>query len=124
MFVSKRHIVKNYLEYFKLDDDSSVKYMTKESKMYPIIDNNISTSVYSANILNGIRTSLNIDVEYIVLNSFDIQLNKFISVIEMFKSVNNANVLEYEEKINNMFPNVDNGFLNTKTIYRVKKDEK
>ena len=28
------------------------------------------------------------------------------------------------EKINNMFSNVDNGFLNTKTIYKVKKDEK
>ena len=124
MFVSKRHIIKNYLEYFKLDDNSSVNYMTKESKTYPIIDNNIGTSVYSGNILNGIKTSLNIDVEYIVLNSFGIELNNFISVIEMFKSVNKDNVLEYEDKINNMFPNVDNGFLNTKTIYRVKKDEK
>ena len=124
MFVSKRHIVKNYLECFKLEDNSNVNYMTKESKTYPIIDNNVGTSVYSANILNGIRTSLNIDVDYIVLNSFDIELYKFISVIEMFKGVNSDNVLEYEEKINNMFPNVDNGFLNTKTIYRVKKDEK
>ena len=125
MFVSKRHIVKNYLEYFNLDDNSSsVNYMTKESKTYPIIDNNIGTSVYSTNILNGIRTSLNIDVDYIVLNSFDIELDKFISVIEMFKSVNKDNASEYEEKINNMFPNLDNGFLNTKTIYRVKKDEK
>ena len=124
MFVSKRHIVKNYLEYFKLDDNSSVNYMTKESKTYPIIDNNVGTSVYSANILNGIRTSLNIDVDYIVLNSFDIELDKFISVIEMFKSVNKENVFQYEEKINKIFTNVDNGFLNTKTIYKVKKDAK
>jgi putative protease len=124
MFVSKRHIVKNYLEYFNLNDNSSVNYMTKESKTYPIIDNNVGTSVYSANILNGIRTSLNIDVDYITLNSFNIGIDNFISVIEMFKSVNKDNVLEYEEKINNMFSNVDNGFLNTKTIYKVKKDEK
>ena len=124
MFVSKRHIVKNYLEYFKLSDDSSVNYMTKESKTYPIIDNNIGTSVYSNNILNGIKTSLNIDIDYIVLNSFDIELSKFIDVIKMFKSVNKDNVNEYEEKINNMFNNVDNGFLNTKTIYKVKKNEK
>ena len=124
MFVSKRHIVKNYLEYFKLDDNSSVNYMTKENKTYPIIDNNLGTSVYSNNILNGIKTSLNIDVDYIVLNSFNIELDKFISVIEMFKGVNKDNVLEYEERINNMFSNVDNGFLNTKTIYKVKKDDK
>jgi hypothetical protein len=124
MFVSKRHIVKNYLENFKLIDSSSVNYMTKENKTYPIIDNNIGTSVYSANILNGIKTSLNIDADYIVLNSFKIEIDKFISVIEMFKSVNKDNVLDYEERINNMFENVDNGFLNTKTIYKVKKDAK
>ena len=124
MFVSKRHIVKNYLEFFKLNDSSSVNYMTKENKTYPIIDNSIGTSVYSNNILNGIRSVLNIDVEYIVLNSFNIELDKFISVIEMFKSANEDNVLLYEEKINNMFTNIDNGFLNMKTIYKVKKDAK
>jgi len=124
MFVSKRHIVNNYLEYFKLNDNSSVNYMTKESKTYPIIDNNLGTVCYSNNILNGIKTSLNINVDYIVLNSFNIELDKFISVIEMFKGVNKDNVVEYEERINSMFNNVDNGFLNTKTIYKVKKDAK
>ena len=124
MFVSKRHIVNNYLEYFKLNDNSSVNYMTKESKTYPIIDNNLGTVCYSNNILNGIKTSLNIDVDYIILNSFNIDIEKFICVIEMFRSVNKDNVLEYEERINNMFENIDNGFLNTKTIYKVKKDAK
>ena len=124
MFVSKRHIVKNYLEYFKIDDESSVNYMEKEDKTYPIIDNKVGTQVYSNNILNGIKSSLNINVDYIILNSFGIELDKFISVIEMFKTVNNDNVEEYNKKINNMFTNVDYGFLNTKTIYRVKKNDK
>lgn len=124
MFVSKRHIVKNYLEYFKLEDNSNVNYMEKEGKTYPIIDNNIGTQVYSNNILNGIKSSLNINVDYIILNSFGIELNKFISVVDMFNGVNKDNVDEYNERINNMFINVDYGFLNTKTIYRVKKNEK
>lgn len=124
MFVSKRHIVKNYLEYFNLNDESNINYMEKEDKIYPIIDNNVGTQVYSNNILNGIKTSLNINVEYIVLNSFNIELDKFISVIKMFKSANKDNIKEYNEKINNMFNNVDYGFLNTKTIYKVKKNDK
>ncbi|MBE6139121.1 MAG: hypothetical protein E7174_01255 [Firmicutes bacterium] len=124
MFVSKRHIVKNYLEYFKLEDNSNVNYMEKEGKTYPIIDNNIGTQVYSNNILNGIKFSLNINVDYIILNSFGIELNKFISVVDMFNGVNKDNVDEYNKRINNMFINVDYGFLNTKTIYRVKKNEK
>lgn len=121
MFVSKRHIVKNYLEYFKLKDDSHINYIKKEGKIYPIIDNNIGTSVYSGNILNGIKSVVNLNLEYIVLNSFNIELEKFIDIINMFRTVNNENVLEYNEKINSIFDNVDDGFLNTETIYRVKK---
>lgn len=124
MFVSKRHIVRNYLNYFNLNDNSSINYMEKEEKIYPIIDNNIGTQVYSNNILNGIKSSLNINVDYIILNSFNIELDKFIEVIKLFKTVNKYNVEEYNDKINNMFINVDYGFLNTKTIYRVKKNDK
>lgn len=124
MFVSKRHIVKNYLEYFNLKDDSDVNYIEKEGKIYPIVDSNIGTSVFSSNILNGIKSYINIDIEYIVLNSFNIELSKFIEVIKMFKNVNGKNVSEYESKINMMFSNTDTGFLNKKTIYKVKKNEK
>lgn len=124
MFVSKRHIVKNYLEYFNLKDNSKINYMEKEDKIYPIIDSDIGTSVYSNNILNGIKSILKLDVEYVVLNSFGIELDKFINIIKFFRNVNSSNVEEYNNKINNMFENIDECFLNTKTIYRVKKNEK
>lgn len=124
MFVSKRHIVKNYLEYFNLSDNSKINYIEKENNIYPIIDNNVGTQTFSSNILNGIKSYLNINVDYIVLNSFNIEFNKFIDVIKMFKNVNESNVEEYYNKINSMFKNVDDGFLNTKTIYKVKKNDK
>lgn len=124
MFVSKRHVIKNYLDYFNLSDNSTINYIEKEDKLYPIIDNNVGTQVYSSNILNGIKSYLNIKTDYVVLNSFNIELNKFIEVIKMFKSVNEGNVLKYYNKINSMFNNIDDGFLNTKTIYRVKKNDK
>ena len=118
MFVSKRHIVKNYLNNFKLDDNSKTNYIEKEDNIYPIIDNNIGTCVYSSNILNGIKYSLN-GINYIVLNSLDIEMNKFIDVIKLFKSVDENNINDYERRINNMFANVDYGFLERKTIYKV-----
>lgn len=124
MFVSKRHIVKNYLEYFNLSDNSNINYIEKENNIYPIIDNKTGTIVYSSNILNGIKSYLHLDVEYAVLNSFNIELEKFIKVINMFKLVNHNTLDEYESIINNMFTNTDSGFLNKKTIYKVKKDEK
>ena len=64
-----------------------------------------------------------IDIDYIILNSFNIGLDKFISIIKMFKSVNKDNIEEYNDKINNMFTNVDYGFLETKTIYKVKNEK-
>lgn len=124
MFVSKRHIVRNYLNQFDLSDNSSVNYMKKEGNTYPIIDNNVGTFCYSAYILNGIKYSLNLNVGYAILNSFNIDTDKFIEVVKMFKIVNKSNVLEYESKINDMFGNTNYGFLDTKTIYRVKKNEK
>lgn len=124
MFVSKRHIVKNYLEYFKLSDNSNINYIEKENNIYPIIDNKTGTIVYSSNILNGIKSYLQLDIECAVLNSFNIELEKFIKVINMFKLVNHDTLDEYESTINNMFTNIDSGFLNKKTIYKVKKNEK
>lgn len=118
MFVSKRHIVKNYLDSFKLTDSSNINYMEKEDKTYPIIDNNIGTQVYSNNILNGIKYALN-DYDYIVINSFNIDKEKFIKVLNLFKTVNKDNINEYSDKINNMFTNIDYGFLERKTIYKV-----
>ena len=120
MFVSKRHIVKNYLEYFNLSDNSNINYIEKENKIYPIIDNNIGTVCYSNNILNGINSYLNINVEYIVLNSLLIDLDSFIIVINCFKNVNKDNIGEMNKKIESLFSNIDTAFLNRKTIYKVK----
>ena len=123
MFVSKRHIVKNYLEYFNLNDSSNINYMYKEGKTYPIIDNDIATMCYSANILNGIKEYINLDNCYVVLNSFNIDMQDFIDVINLFKNVNKENVLEYKDIIDKKFVNVDDGFLNTRTIYKVKNEK-
>ena len=92
MFVSKRHIVKNYLDYFNLKDNSKLNYIEKENNIYPIIDKKEGTIVYSSNILNGIKEVVNLNVDYIVLNSFDINLDKFITIIKYFKNVTKENV--------------------------------
>lgn len=117
MFVSYRHIVKNYLNYFNLKDDSIINYMEKENKIYPIVDNKEGTFVYSNNILDGLKyydefESNNID--YILFNGFDIDNDKLIEVLKIY---NNKST----KKINSLFENIDTGFLDRETIYRVKK---
>lgn len=122
MFVSKRHAVKNYLDYFNLKDNSNINYITKESKVYPIVDDENGTTVYSSSILNGIGETLKlINIDYLVLNSFNIGDN-FKKVVKMFKNVGENNIDDYTNELDQLF-NSDRGFLYSRTIYKVKNNE-
>ncbi len=125
MFTSFRHEAKNYLSNFMIKNDSELFYISKEGNDYPLVDNEEGTTIYTSFILNGIREYLELkdaNIDYVLLNSFNINDDQFIKVIEIFNSVNTTNVNNYNQIINEMFK-TDTGFLNKETIYRVKKDE-
>jgi putative protease len=96
MFVSRRHLVKNYLDTFDLKDDSKINILEKEGNKYQIIDSEDGTVAYSSHILNGITEVLNTKVDYMVLNSFSIEDEKFKEVVYMFKTVSTDNVNDYK----------------------------
>ncbi len=104
MFTSKRHLVKNYLDYFNLDQKGLKKHIYKEGKTYPIIDDNHGTTVFSNYILNILDEDFLDD--YLVFNS------TFIDEKEFKKVLTDAHNFPFEH-----------GFLYKETIYKVKKDE-
>ncbi|MDD6387764.1 MAG: U32 family peptidase [Bacilli bacterium] len=120
MFVSRRHLVKNYLDTFKIKDDSNINYIEKEDKIYAIIDSNDGTIAYSNKCLNGINETLKLNSDYIVLNSFNINNATFRRVVSMYNIVNESNVQEFKEEIDKMLE-TDTGFLYKETVYEVKK---
>ena len=127
MFVSKRHIVKNYLNYFNLKDLSHVNYIEKEGKEYPIIDSDIATTVFSSNVLNGIRAYCLLKksgMDYIVFNGFNIEDSVFVSVIDIYNNLSQENIENSYDDISGMISNIDEGFMYQETISRVKKNEK
>ena len=117
IFTSRRHLVTNYLNTFNLDNSSKLFYMTKEGNTYPLVDNKEGTVTYSAHLLNGIK-DYDINVDYIVLNSFLVE--NFEKIINIFKEVNENNKEEMNNKINELINNTSNGFLHKETIYKVK----
>lgn len=119
IFTSYRHLIKNYLKTFNLNDNSEINYIEKEGKKYPIVDKE-NTTVYSSNILNACL-QIDEDIDYGVINSFNIDEEVIIEIIKLFKELNEANKDEINSKINSYFKNIDNGFLNKETIYRVIK---
>lgn len=121
IFTSYRHLIKNYIKTFNLNNDSGINYIEKEGKKYPIVDS-INTTVYSNNILNTLDEFLDLkDIEYGVINSFNIDNDKLIKVINLFKNINENNKNDILEIINKLFNNIDNGFLKKETIYKVIK---
>jgi len=123
MFVSRRHLKENYLKQFSLKDDSKINYIEKENKIYPIVDEKITT-VYTSSYLNGIKEYLNFkkeNIEYVLINSFLIEEEKMNKIINMFKTVNNDNIEEYNNNISNILDNnIDTFFLHKDSIYKVK----
>lgn len=120
IFVSKRHIVLNYLEHFNIKDNSKIYYIEKENKTYPIVDSNY-TCVFSNNIFNGIKEFFNIKADYYVCNGFLIENDKFKKVLEIISNISLKNVEVCYSKVNDLFENIDNGFLYQETVSKVKK---
>ena len=121
MFVSRRHLKENYLSEFSLKDNSKINYIEKEGKIYPIVDENVTT-VYTSSYLNGIKEYLNFkkeNIEYVLINGF--LLKEEDKIINMFKTVTNENIEEYNNEISNILDNnIDTFFLHKDTIYKVK----
>ena len=92
IFVSKRNLVKNYLKTFKLDNKSKIYYLKNEDNLYPIINEN-ETVIYSSYILNSLREIIDLEIDYIILNSF--KIDNFEEVVNLFKTVNKSNIDEY-----------------------------
>ena len=125
MYASKRHAVKNYLNHFKLNLDSSKYYLFKEDKKYSIVDNEDGTVIYTNFILNGLREYLDMSnvLDYVLINGYDIDNDKLFSIIDIFSKVNKDNIDELDNKIISMFDNLEKGFLYEETIYKVKRDK-
>ena len=116
MFSSKRHEIKNYFNHFQIHDSSSIYYIEKENKSYPIIDEEDGTTAYTAFILNGVEEYLKLNVDYVTLNSFDIDSEVFLKILNIYKNKN----IEEAKKIEQWISNLDKGFLYKETIYKIK----
>jgi len=123
MFVSRRHLVENYLKQFSIKDNSRINYIEKEGKIYPIVDEHVTT-VYTNSYINGIKEYLNFkqkEIEYVLINSFLIDETKIKKIINMFKTITEETKEEYFIELNNILDNnTDTFFLHKETIYKVK----
>ncbi|MEG2322092.1 MAG: U32 family peptidase [Bacilli bacterium] len=119
LFTSKRPLVNNYLKTFNLKDTAKTNYLEKEGHLYPIVSDD-QTVLYSDFILDGLKESLELNYDYMVLNSFKIEPSLFEKVLKIFKEVNIDNIDDKNKLLNNLIPNLKKGFFYEETVYKVK----
>lgn len=112
MFYSKRPLVTNYKKHFNLKDDGNLYYMEKGGKKYPLLENGTSFEGYHGDILNAYDEAFKMPVDYLLLNSFMIEEETFLKVVDCYKNQNEEALAALVEK--------NDGFFSQKTVYRVK----
>lgn len=111
IFYSRRYLITNYLKHINRDDDSDIYYIKNEDDYYPISEEEYGTCIYTSRPINLINYIDKLNIDYIILNSFNISNDKFTEVLEDYINNKKSNDEEYL------------GFLNEKTIYKVKDNE-
>ena len=116
---SKRNLITNYLNHFNIDKKDDYFYICeeKDNNYYLIKEDKTGTHIYNAKVLNILDMLNDLKTDYVVFDSH--MLNK-----ENFKEIYNdykKGIID-NEKINKLFDS-DNGFINKKTIYKVKNYE-
>ncbi len=119
IFTSKRMLLTYYKEEFDIIDDSKVNYIHKEGSDYPIIEENDTFTVFTAKMFNGLPFVNELVSDYFVFNSIFLNSDE---VHEILIKIKKEGIKSASSMIDEKY-NTDTGFLNKKTIYKVKKDE-
>jgi putative protease len=112
IFYSRRYLITSYLEYINKNIDKNLHYLVSKDNYYPIIEEEYGTTIYSPEPVNLIKYLDELkELDYLVLNSNYIDNSEFMEVLDKYLTNN--------KKVDNVYE----GFINTKTIYKVKNNE-
>jgi putative protease len=130
MSFSKRNLVSNYFKYYTkpmLKSTYLIKDNSSDKAPY-ISEEKDGTIIYSFNILNGIMEVNKLKkakIDYVILDENMLNHTNFMKTLEIYsevikKDVEDSWIRAKNLEIIKMYPNLDDGFFNKKTIYKVK----
>ncbi len=127
---SKRELLTNYFKYHKKSKTNKMYLITdeKSEESYPIIENIEGTMIYSSNILNGIMEINKLkqaNIGYVIMDEYLISHIKFMDILDLYAKgihgdLDDAWLRTYNMEIKKNYKNMDDGFFNKETIYKVK----
>lgn len=107
IFNSRRRLVSNYLDFIHESKLHKIYYVKNGDDRYPILEEKDGTTIFTKEPINLINDIDKINVEYVILNAFNIKTSEFMHVVDDYIQNRKTDKEEYV------------GFLNTKTVYKV-----
>ena len=109
IFYSRRYLINNYLEYVDEYSGKEYRIISDNGVGYPISEEDEGTTIYSPRVINLINYMDKLEnIDYIVMNSVIGKIEEFDEMVDKFIK---------REKIDD---DTYLGFLNVKTIYKLK----
>lgn len=122
MSYSKRKLISNYFRFIKNINLKKCHKLIENSRTFIIKEEKYGTCFLSDYVLcyvDYLNYFNNIGIKGIILNEDNIEKDKFLNIIKIYKDSIYSKDLNFN-KIKQIVPNVSIGFLNKKTIFKVK----
>lgn len=122
MSYSKRKLISNYFKFIKNINLKKYHKLIENDKTFIIKEEKYGTCFLSDYVLcyvDYLNYFNNIGIKGIILNEDNIEKDKFLNIIKIYKDSIYSKDLNFN-KIKQIVPNVSIGFLNKKTIFKVK----
>ena len=111
IFNSRRHLVSNYLYHIGEDKSDSIYSIRHNDDKYPVLEEDEGTTIYTREAINLINDIDNLNVDYIILNAFNIDNQEFMSILNKYINDIKSKKEEYT------------GFLHRRSVYRLEDYE-
>lgn len=122
MSYSKRKLISNYFRFIKKINLKKYHKLIENDRTFIIKEEKYGTCFLSDYVLcyvDYLNYFNNIGIKGIILNEDNIEKDKFLNIIKIYKDSIYSKDLNFN-KIKQIVPNVSIGFLNKKTIFKVK----
>ena len=122
MSYSKRKLISNYFKFIKNINLKKYHKLIENDRTFIIKEEKYGTCFLSDYVLcyvDYLNYFNNIGIKGIILNEDNIEKDKFLNIIKIYKDSIYSKDLNFN-KIKQIVPNISIGFLNKKTVFKVK----
>ncbi len=122
MSYSRRSLLNNFFKSIDKEKDKNIYTITNMGEEYLISEEDKGCAIYYGKVLNGSNIVKDLDIDYLILNDFNIDKDTFSKTLELYKKLIDTKDEKYEKEID-FLVGEDRGFFFKKTIYKVKKND-